>query len=70
MGITSYLQDRTLFHDPPVYFVEEEDIEYLRLQLHKDVDNLINAHKADTFCISQPRVDIIEEGFSGTNGEA
>ncbi len=57
------------FSPAHVYTVQEENIEHLRLQLHKDVDNLINAYKSDTFGTNEPMVEIVEEGFSGTNGE-
>lgn len=70
MGITNRVEDRASVIDPPIYFVQREDIEHLRLELHKDVDNLINAHKSNMRGTKEPRIKIIKEGFSGTNGKA
>ena len=55
--------------DIPTYVIEYEDIEHLRLQLHKDIDNTVNAQKSVLFGTREPRIEIVEEGFSGRNGK-
>ncbi len=49
------------FPPPNVYSVKKDDIERLRLELHKRVDNLINAHKRKMSGEINPKVEIFKK---------